>query len=157
MTAPTRDSASSPRTLLVDPDLAVRRWLTTGVGPRAGHVVGVAHGWEALGLLAERAWDLVVAGPHLADMPATSLLVMARGAGLETPFVIVLTLPNARVKAAARRMPPAQVVDDWTDGVALRYACEDMFRLTADERSQQEARRRLLRAAGRGGSGASVS
>jgi hypothetical protein len=102
--------------------------MTAGLGPRAGHVVAVSCGWEALERLADRPWDLAVIGPHMADLPPVSFVAMTRTAGLGIPFVVVLRLPDRQASKTLRRMEPVAVVDDWTDGAALRAACEALLR-----------------------------
>ena len=134
-------------TLLVEPDPARRMWMTAGVGPRAGRVVAVSHCWEALMELADQTWDLVVLGPQANDLPPVSFVAMVRTAGIATPFLVVLPLPDAQASETVVRMQPVQVVDDWTDGAALRAACEALVRREATPPRPAPAAERLRAAA----------
>jgi len=137
----------SHRTLLVEPDPARRRWMAAGLGPRAGQVVEVPHGWEALIGLADQAWNLLVVGPQVRDPPPVPFAAMLRTVGLATPVLIVLPFPDAQTAKAARRLRPVEVVDDWTNGVALRAACEALIRRPPDRsrRSAADSARLLMR------------
>jgi DNA-binding NarL/FixJ family response regulator len=143
-----------PQTLIADPMPAVREWLAAGLLSPPGSVTGVATGWELLWQLAERPFELVVAGCGLPDVPGVSLLAMVRTAGLNTPFLLIAPFCHASVRGAVARLGAAEIVDDWTDTSALRAARD---RLGVEHRGrgqrsdyaieESRARRRCQRAA----------
>ncbi|HUH03199.1 MAG TPA: response regulator [Kofleriaceae bacterium] len=117
---PDRTAHATNRILLADPSAPARGWLGRALSRIGQRVIEVGSGIDALETLADTPIDLVIASARLDDVPGHHLLAMMRAAGSEVPLVLIHPFPSDSVRALVRRVPPAALVEDWTDTTMLR-------------------------------------
>lgn len=117
---PDRTAQPTTRILIADPSAPARSWLGSALTRIGQRIIEIGSGIDALDLLADTPVDLVVASARLGDVPGHHLLAMLRAAGSEVPLVLIHPFPSDSIRALVRRVPPATLLEDWTDTSTLR-------------------------------------
>src|SRR5450755_1168530 len=113
------------RILLVDDDSSVLR-MTDRVLKKAGHeVVACSSGSEALAILAEQSFDVMITDIQMPGISGLKLLRAVRDLDLDLPVVLVTGNPNVKsaadaVEYGAFRYLVKPVLSDELDSVILR-------------------------------------
>ena len=95
-----------------------------------------ASGAELLDLLTnEGAFDLVVTDVSMPRMTGVQVLVAARGAGLETPFLVLTAFPDAQLKSQVEAFANTRFLTKPIDVLSLRASVEALLGTSGDGRA----------------------
>ena len=90
------------RLLIADDDPEIRLWLEAGLEQEGAEIVGAESGAELVDLLSrEGPFDLVISDVRMSWATGLQALSMARGAGIETPFVLITAHADPPTRRAA--------------------------------------------------------
>jgi DNA-binding response OmpR family regulator len=98
------------RILLVDDDDDLRASLASLLATRGADVREASGGGEALSLLADEPFDLVVTDVVMPAPPGTQLAAMARTAGAPMPILVITAYESEHIERTVRQLARATLL-----------------------------------------------
>jgi CheY-like chemotaxis protein len=100
------------RILIADDDREMRRVLRDMLRPTGAEIAEAASGQDLLGCLATGGqFDLVITDLRMPAPSGLQVMLMARGAGNEIPFILITAFGDEEVRVALSQVPNAFMLD----------------------------------------------
>ena len=115
------------RIIIADDDVEIRRWLRVVLRPLNADVVEVGSGAELLLALAESPFDVVISDVWMPPPDGIQAAAAARTAGISTPFIVITSCTNARVRSDAERIPGTTLLYKPLDHDEVRHRVAELL------------------------------
>jgi CheY-like chemotaxis protein len=100
------------RILIADDDREMRRVLRAMLRSTGAEIEEASSGTDLLGHLQQDApFDLVITDLRMPAPSGLQVMMMVRGAGNETPFILITAFGDESVRAAVKEIPKALLLD----------------------------------------------
>ncbi|MBS1149309.1 MAG: sensory box histidine kinase/response regulator [Myxococcaceae bacterium] len=97
-------SLSNVRILIAEDDPEMRAWLSDVLEPAHCEIQEAGSGWDLLDTVARQGpFSVIVTDVRMPGPSGLQVVELARGAGLETPFLVITAFPDEEVRAEAAR------------------------------------------------------
>jgi CheY-like chemotaxis protein len=102
---------SAPRLLIADDDREMRRVLRDMLRPTGADIREAANGHDLLGHLESGEFDLIITDLRMPAPNGLQVMMKARSAGCQTPFILITAFGDEEVRAELGRIPNAFMLE----------------------------------------------
>jgi CheY-like chemotaxis protein len=102
---------SAPRLLIADDDREMRRVLRDMLRPTGADIREAANGNDLLGHLETGEYDLIITDLRMPAPNGLQVMMQARSAGCQTPFILITAFGDDDVRSELGRIPNAFMLE----------------------------------------------
>jgi CheY-like chemotaxis protein len=101
----------APRLLIADDDREMRRVLRDMLRPTGADIREAANGQDLLGHLETGEYDLIITDLRMPAPNGLQVMMKARSAGCQTPFILITAFGDEEIRAELGRIPNAFMLE----------------------------------------------